>query len=223
MRHRWRFGLPFLTALTVILALVGPAWAQECPGSNEIPYDIELKIDIPEPRLHHDRSIGELNQMAPHAPGRRVLGLAVTGLEFEFGGRFEWQEWGTGHCFWVRRTELTIHHPSPDIYVAREYRRGSCPYRMILAHERQHMSNSRDQINRYLPRLRWVLTSLRIPTGRRPIFVTSAEEAKTEIRALMKELSDPLFQEINKAMHELQAKLDSPASYRRLRKKCKKW
>ena len=85
------------------------------------------------------------------------------------------------------------------------------------------MAIAREQINRYLPRLRWVLTSLRIPTAERPIFVASAEAAKSEIGTLMKELAEPLFQEMRQALNAAQAELDSPASYRRLRKKCKRW
>ncbi len=197
--------------------------ASECPSDSVIDHDIELKIDIPEPRLHHDLSIAELDRRVPHGPRQRVLGLADGGLEFGWSARFEWQRRGAGYCFWVRHTELAIRHPSPDIYVAREFRRSSCAYKAILAHERQHMSISRELINRYLPRLRWVLTSLRIPTGERPIFVASAEVAKAEIRALMKELADPLFREMVEALRKAQAKLDSPASYRRLRKKCKRW
>ncbi len=217
-----RFWGVILAALSLMVATKAQATA-DCPGDPGIGHDIELKIDIPEPRLHHDFSIAELNRKALRGPGHRVLGLADTGLEFGWAVRFEWQPQGVGYCFWVRRTELAVRHPSPDIYVAREYRRGSCPYRTILAHERQHMRISREQIDRYLPRLRWVLTSLRIPTGGRPIFVTSAEAAKIEIRELMKELAEPLFQEMNAALRTEQAKLDSPASYRRLRKKCRRW
>lgn len=197
--------------------------APDCPGDPSIDHDIALEIDIPEPRLHHDLGIAQLNRMAPHGPGKRVLGLADTGLAFGWRVGFQWQARGEGFCFWVRHTELTIRHPSPDIYVAREYRRGGCPYRAILSHERQHMKISREQINRYLPRLRWVLTSLRIPTGERPIFVASAEAAKGEIHELMKELAEPLFEEMTKALRAAQAQLDSAASYRRLRKACKKW
>ncbi len=85
------------------------------------------------------------------------------------------------------------------------------------------MRTSRDQINRYLPRLRWVLTSLQIPTAERPVFVTSVDAAKSEIRALMKELAEPLFKEMTKTLRAAQAKLDSPESYRRLRKACRSW
>ena len=215
-------GVALLAALSLMVSTEVVA-ALECPDNPDIEHEIELVIDIPEPRLHHDLGIAELGREASHGPDKRVLGLADIGLEFGWAARFEWQEWDGGFCFWVRRTALTIRHPSPDIYVAREDRRGSCPYRAILAHERQHMSISREQINRYLPRLRWVLTSLQIPTGGRPVFVDSAEAAKSDIRALMKDLAEPLFQEMIAALRAAQAELDSTASYRRLRKACNNW
>ena len=211
-----------LAALSLMASTEAQA-AADCPSDTDIAYDIELKIDIPEPRLHHDLSIAELNRKALHGPGHRVLGMAITGLEFGWAVGFQWQPRGAGHCFWVRRTELKIRQPSPDIYVAREYRRSSCAYQAVLAHERRHMAIAREQINRYLPRLRWVLTSLLIPTAERPIFVASAEAAKSQVRTLMKELAEPLFKEMRQALNAAQAALDSPASYRRLRKQCKRW
>ncbi len=221
--------LALLAAALVVPALVFPApavsgaAAAQCPGSPEDDYDIALDIDSPKARLYHDRGIAELGRMAVHGPRSNILGLANTGLDFGWRVEFEWRPEGEAFCFWVRRTELTIRHPSPDIYVAREYRRGTCPYRAILAHEQQHIRTSRELINRYIPRLRWVLTSLRIPTGQRPVLVGSPEEAKSEVRALMKDLAEPLFREMAKALRTAQAKIDSPASYKRLFKQCKRW
>ena len=208
-----------------VFGVRGPAAAEaeECLGSREIPYDIDLEIDTPQARVHHDRNIAQLGRMALHGPEGLVLGVANTGLDFGWRVGFEWRPQGEAFCFWVRLTVLTIRHPSPDIYVAREYRRGSCNYRAILAHEQQHIQISRELINRYIPRLRWVLTSLRIPTGRRPLLVESPEAAKSRVQALMKDLAEPLFREMAKALREAQAKIDSPASYRRLFKQCKRW
>jgi hypothetical protein len=214
--------LAVLLVASVLGARPGAA-AGDCPRSRDIPYDIELEIETPQARLHHDRSIAELGRMAVHGPSGRILGLADGGLDFGWRVGFEWRPQGAGFCFWVRRTALTIRHPSPDIYVAREYRRGGCNYRAILAHERRHIQASRELIDRYTPRLRWVLTSLRIPTGERPILVASLEAAKSQVEALMKALAEPLFREMIAALKEAQAKIDSPASYRRLHKKCKKW
>jgi hypothetical protein len=225
-RMQSRAVLPALllaAALVIPAPVVSGAAAAQCQGSPEISYDIDLDIDIPKARLHHDRGIAELGRMAFHGPRGKILGMANTGLDFGWRVGFEWRPEGEAFCFWVRRTELTIHHPSPDIYVAREYRRGTCSYRAVLAHEQQHIRASRELINRYIPRLRWVLTSLRIPTGQRPVLVGSPEEAKSEVRALMKDLAEPLFHEMAKALRAAQAKIDSPASYQRLFRRCKKW
>jgi hypothetical protein len=211
------------TMLVVWASALSNAAAAECQGSPEIPHDINLDIEIPPARIHHDLDIAELGRMALHGPHGRVLGMANTGLDFGWRVSFKWRAEGDAFCFWVRRTLLTVHHPSPDIYVAREYRRGTCPYRAILAHERQHIRKSRELISHYIPRLRWVLTSLRIPTGQRPILVGSPEEAKSEVQALMKDLAEPLFHEIAKALREAQAKIDSPASYQRIFKQCRRW
>ena len=64
---------------------------------------------------------------------------------------------------------------------------------------------------------------MRIPTGPRPVLVGSPEQAKSEVRALMKDLAEPLFREMAKALGAAQATVDSPASYKRLFKQCKKW
>ncbi len=224
MRSRTVLPAAVLAAVLVIpTPVVSGAAAVQCQGSPEISYDIDLDIDIPKARLHHDRGIAELGRMAFHGPRGRILGVANTGLDFGWRVEFAWRPEEEAFCFWVRRTELTIHHPAPDIYVAREYRRGTCPYRAVVAHERQHIRTSRALINRYIPRLHWVLTSLRIPTGQRPVLVGSPEEAKSEVRALMKDLAEPLFREMAKALRAAQAKIDSPASYQRLFKQCKKW
>ena len=209
--------------LVVPTPVVSGAAAAQCQGSPEISYDIDLNIDIPEARVHHDRGIAELGRMAVHGPRGRILGVANTGLDFGWRVEFAWRPEAEAFCFWVRRTELTIHHPSPDIYVAREYRRGTCPYRAVVAHERQHIRTSRELINRYIPRLRWVLTSLRIPTGQRPVLVGSPGAAESEVRALMKDLAEPLFHEMAEALGAAQAKIDSPASYKRLFKRCRRW
>ncbi len=215
-------------ALAAALLAAGPALSKAaagpgCEGSPDIPYDIDLKIDTPPASVHHDRASAQLGRMGPHGPGGRVLGLASAGVDFHWRVGFEWRAQGDASCFWVRWARLSVRLPSPEIYVAREYPRGSCQYRAILAHEQDHFRASRELINRYLPRLRWVLTSLRIPTGRRPILVESAAAAKAEVRALMQELAEPLFREISEALRKHQAGLDSRASYKRLFAQCDRW
>ena len=224
MRRRLSPSL-FPVILLAALGLGAPrVWAApDCESSADLSYDIELEIDTPAARVIHDRSSAQLGQSRIHGSNARVLGLAYTGLAFGWSIGFDAEPMGEGYCFWVSNVRLTIRQPSPNIYVAREYRRGSCQYRTILAHEQKHVRNAREVINRYKPRLRQVLTSLRIPTGLRPIYVTEPATARARLRKLMKELAEPLYREMARELSKAQAKLDSPASYRLYFKQCKTW
>jgi hypothetical protein len=231
-----RFEWPMLTVLrlptVLVLVLVGALFAaapaaghqdEDCAGVSDIPYDIDLVVDIPPSRVHHDRSIEQLGGMVAHGPGARVLGAANAGLEFGWGMDMQSVRSGGKYCVWVARLRLTVRYPSPDIYIAREYRKGSCQYRTILAHEQEHVQISRATIKRYLPRLHLLLTSLRIPTAQRPIRTATLEQAEEDLSALMRDLVDPVYREMARALTSEQASLDSPASYRRLFRRCRDW
>lgn len=228
---RCRSALPALrgaAALALALAVAAgrPAGAHEaeaCAEVSDIPYDVDLVVETPPSRVHHDRSVAQLGGMVAHGPGARVLGAANAGLEFGWGMDMQSMHSGGGHCVWVARLRLTVRYPSPDIYIAREYRKGSCEYRAILAHEEEHVRISRATIKRYLPRLHMLLTSLRIPTALRPIHAASLAQAEQDLSALMRDLVHPVYREMARALTREQADLDSPASYRRLFRRCRDW
>ena len=149
MESRLMRAVFLLAAACSLLMANAPARAEpECAGSPDLPYDIDLQVDTPTARIHHDRSIADLGRLTVHGPGSRILGLAKTGLDFGWDVGFESEPKGDGFCFWVESVRLTARHASPGIYVAREYRRGGCQYRAVLAHEQQHIRTSRDLINR---------------------------------------------------------------------------
>lgn len=194
-----------------------------CPWSADRAYDVVMQIDVPQARLHHDRSRAELNEISFHSPRARVLGLANTGLQFKWRVRYTANPFGDGFCFWVNRVELTLRYPSPDIYVAREYRPGTCQFRVILEHEKEHYRISRAVLRRYAPRLQTALASLTIPTGLRPVLVDSPEAARDQVQALMRRQVDPIYREMAQNLRQVQAEIDSPTEYRRTFKQCRDW
>jgi TPR repeat protein len=195
----------------------------QCTGDPDRAYKLEMHLDVPRARLHEDRGIDELGEMSFHGPNARVLGLTNTQLEFGWHVQFAATPLGDGYCFWVARVDLSLRYPSPDVYVAREYRPGSCPYRAVLHHEEEHVAITRRIVEHYGPRLETALTSLLIPTGLRPMVVDSADEAKGEMQALMKELVDPIYREMMAELRQAHGELDSPRSYRAARKRCPRW
>ena len=194
-----------------------------CPWSADRAYDVMMHIDVPQMRLHHDRTRAELNNISFHLPRAKVLGLAKTGLRFKWRVNYTSNPFGDAFCFWVNRVELTLRYPSPDIYVAREYRPGTCQFRVILEHEKEHYRISRAVLQRYAPRLQTALASLTIPTGLRPVLVESPEAARDQVQALMRRHVDPIHREMARNLRKVQAEMDSPTEYRRTFKQCRDW
>lgn len=195
----------------------------QCTGDPGRPYKLEMHLDVPRARLHEDHGIDELGEISFHGPDARVLGLTNTQLEFGWHVQFAATPLAEGYCFWVARVDLSLRYPNPDIYVAREYRPGSCAYRAVLQHEEEHVAITRRIVEHYGPRLESALTSLLIPTGLRPMVVDSADKAKDEMQALMKELVDPIYREMLTELKQAHGELDSPRSYREARERCPRW
>lgn len=200
------------------------AWSDDrCPPHDATAYSINVEADIPAARLDRSRSRAQLNGFAPHGKGGNVLGLMRAGYEFSMSSSYAYDEVDGGYCFWVDIVDVMLRYQSMDVYVAKEYRPGSCAYRAILAHEQTHVDIARTFVQRYRPRVRSALTSLRIPTARAPNFVNSIEQARVQSNTLLGQLLNPVIRQLEKSMNDAQAELDTPQSYRRVLRQCSDW
>lgn len=200
------------------------AYAQEsCPGAPEDRYRVNVRSETPPPRLNRSLSRVEIGLMATHGPTDNILGLHTTSANMEYAADYAVKPYGDAYCFWVRGVDVLLRYETPDVYVAKEYRPGSCNYKAILAHEMEHVKVARDYLKRHVPRLRFALSSLLIPKPRSAILVDSPEEAKREVGALFQKLIHPVYEEFLRAMGEAQAKVDAPREYKKVRRRCKKW
>jgi hypothetical protein len=215
----------FITCfLASVLLFSAPTLAAaSCDALQERGYKPELRVETPRPKLHRNRSIKELGRMFGHKKKGNVLGLTQTQLDFGWETHIRSYHNGNSHCFWIAALTLTASYPTPDIYVAKEYFPGSCPYRAILRHEEEHVRRTRETIKRFEPRLRQALTSLRLPTWRRPWQVANTKAAQKRLEGLINELVEPIYHQMAEVLEKEQAALDSVRSYRRVFRKCKDW
>jgi hypothetical protein len=186
-------------------------------------YKQELRVETPRPKLHRNRSIKELGRMFGHRKKGNVLGLTQTQLDFGWETHIRSYREGGSYCFWIAGLTLTARYPTPDIYVAKEHFPGTCPYRAILRHEEEHVRRTRETIKRFEPRLRQALTSLRLPTWRRPWLVADTGAAQKQLKDLVNELVEPIYKQIASVLEKEHAALDSERSYRRVFRKCSDW
>ena len=186
-------------------------------------YDINVKIEFPTPRINHTLSIAELGKLSGLGHNVRALGLMKPDLVIETRPRAQGMPVGDKFCFWVTSFDVNLRYRRVDVYVAKEYPVGSCPYRVILAHERKHVRVSRKNLEEYAPRVRRALTSLLIPTGQDPAMVVSAQQARKEVKAISAELLQPVYKDMVNSLVQAQRSLDTPRAYAHVRRKCKNW
>ncbi len=195
----------------------------KCPIFAKAPYDVNVKIEVPGAPINHGLSIRQLGRLAPHGPGSQILGLTSYPLEIKTAARYSYVPVGKTYCFFVTEIDVTLRYPTMDIYVAKEYRPGSCPYHEILLHEEDHVRVARASLELYAPKVRQALTSYLIPTGLEPVVVSSPAQAKQRMKGLSKKLLDPVYQEMMDELRKGQAALDTPSEYRRIRRRCRRW
>jgi TPR repeat protein len=196
---------------------------RKCPIFAKAPYDVNVKIEVPSAPINHDLSIRQLGRLAPHGPGSQILGLTSYPLEIKTAARYSYVPVGKTYCFFVTAVDVILRYPTMDIYVAKEYQPGSCPYHEILLHEEDHVRVARASLELYAPKVRKALTSYRIPTGLEPVVVSSPTQAKERMEGLSQELLTPVYREMMDALRKDQAALDTPGEYRRIRRRCRQW
>ena len=196
---------------------------RKCPILAKAPYDVNAKIEVPGAPINHNLSLRQLGRLMPHGPGSQVLGLTSYPLEIKTAARYSYVPVGKTYCFFVTAVDVILRYPTMDIYVAKEYQPGSCPYHEILLHEEDHVRVARASLELYAPKVRKALTSYRIPTGLEPVVVSSPTQAKERMEGLSQELLTPVYREMMDELRKDQAALDTPGEYRRIRRRCRHW
>ena len=194
-----------------------------CLPHPERDFKVRVSISIPTPPVNHTLSRAELTERSFHGPEAQVLGLMVPDLSVET--RVEQaSEVIDGHtCYWLEAADVNLVYKSIEVFVAREYRKGSCEYKAILRHEREHVDIARDNLERYKPKIRAALTSLLLPTPQRPIELASLGGGEEPFDTLFKKVLEPVYREMQADLTRVQASIDTPASYALVRANCSNW
>lgn len=192
-------------------------------GFPNAPYDINVQIIFPKARINHTHSIAELGKISGFGHDVRAIGLMKPDLVIETRPRAQGLPMGQRFCFWLTGFDVKLRYRRVDVFVAREYPRGSCPYNAILEHEREHVRVAKQNLQEFAPRIRRALTSLLIPTGKEPVMVASAKHAQIEVKSISDELLQPIYKDMMASLKLAQKKVDTPMSYARVRSKCRDW
>lgn len=192
-------------------------------GFPNAPYDINVNIKFPKPRIDHRHSIAQLGRISGLGHNVRALGLMKPDLVIETRPKAQGLPMGNRFCFWITGFDVSLRYRRVDVFIAKEYPVGSCQYKAILEHEEEHVRVSRQNLEDFAPRIRRALTSLLIPTGQQPAKVISADAARKNVKSISDELLQPVYKEMMAALVQAQKEVDSPKEYARVQSKCDNW
>lgn len=213
--------------LAALTALAAHAAVAQCPSAPSQARNPEVRVEVLEPNLHyrHDLDlvglarVGNTFELAPR--GGVVLGLTARSDEVRLQLRPLSLQLPDGRlCVWVADVQVTVGEPEMDVYVASNYPVGSCEYKVVLQHEKQHVAINQAVVKAYGPRIG---TALRNAVHRMfPMVMARREE--------LDQLPQRMLRAIEPAAHGMQAELqarngeiDTPENYRRTRELCSNW
>jgi hypothetical protein len=127
-------------------------------------------------------------------------------------------------CVWADSVEVDFSYTKMDVYISSQYPEGSCPYRVILAHENQHVAINQRVLKKYLALMKRAIRRDRsIPTKDRPILAGSFKEGQDIIAARIARIIQPLYGRYKREVLGENRKIDTMRNYRRIQAQCKDW
>ncbi len=201
------------------------AWGGEretCPRSEQA-VQVEVHFEVGHPFVDDHRSSAWIQEQAKgmHHP----IGLTVSRLRHTLLGVFEWR--GTvqrqTRCLYVRSVKLALSYPELKVYIANNYRPGSCEYQAIYRHEMEHVRILHQHQESYLAQLRERLQTLVHKQEGVLIQPHVLEQKKQEIlqrfdQEILREL-----QRVDLKQKAAQAAIDTAQSYAKVRSACQHW
>ena len=146
-------------------------------------------------------------------------GLTKTGLESRIEVVVTYRQIGRNQfCVGLQTVSSRIGYRLFNVYVAREFRPGSCEYRTTMAHELNHVAIYRDQLRQYDPHFERRIKG--VSAGLRPVLSNSVKSGHTFFLKRINSEVKILFTQLNKETDILQGRLDTPQNYRREQALC---
>jgi len=219
--RQWAAAL--LAAAVVAAAVPAGARAESCPAGDKIP-EVKVRTEMAETEYRHDRSRKQLTaisqQPGTSKHGTVTLGLTVpkVGTNWQIG--WETRSDGRRHCAYVTKADVRFAIQSMKVYVAREYRQGSCEYSAVLVHENEHVRLYRTILQSNAPKLEEAIRKELARMGPTMLRDANSRPATTErLSGVVQKFVEQMYWEFEQA----NAAIDTPENYKRTHQRCENW
>jgi hypothetical protein len=190
---------------------------------------IKYLFNFPNPVYDHSHStpqIEGLSEQSGQKENYHIDGLtdAQFGLKTLYQFNYSKKLFQNTYSLWVEDLRVDFSYTTVNVYVSNQYPEGSCEYQATLDHENRHIQIHRQVYEKYQKILQNAFSaSAVIPLINHPVTVQSLEDGKAVISQLISGVTDPVFDQFQKELSQIQGQLDSPESYAELQSQCSHW
>jgi hypothetical protein len=212
------------------IGLIAPAAkAQVSPQAEGIQGVLHFTSHTVAPSYHHDLSTAQIEGVnSEWVPSRNQREPGLT--TFHYGWKLAVDVQGLAPAeggpvsIWVSAVHFDFFISQFDVYVSNQYAEGSCPYRVVLAHENNHVAINLKNFEKYrLILMQMLEKDDNLPTEIRPWKVNNLKEGNVEIQKYLEGEIAPVVQKFKDENGLANATIDLPDSYARLQAQCQDW
>lgn len=126
-------------------------------------------------------------------------------------------------CFFVSKVNIKV-ELDPTIYIAKEFKHGTCHYNAVLEHERKHVALDRKTVNKYLNVMVKAVNNTLKKVGyvHGPYDVAQIPALERQIEGILNSVIEQFYDNMNRENDALQkTTVDTLAEYQRVDALCK--
>lgn len=215
-------------AVWVVVACAWPVFAAAGPcAPSRAPITLDFTTNAPAPIYNNRLTVAGIRNLftvrgAPLGERhQKALGITYVETMLSMQAATRLKPEGRGFCVYLDKVTADFGWDRMEVYVASEYKPGSCEYRMILDHENQHVAINQGALRESAPRVRAALEAILRDQG--PLYVADANRgADQALTAIHNRMSGALegFQRI---MAEGNGAIDTDSNYEAVSQMCEGW
>lgn len=215
--------MQFAAALALLFGFAPPAMAAgQCPSPPAGP---SFTVDVRDSPVAYRLAAAETllaqakTNGTPLGRGRGVLGLTVNRYDLRIRVAVDSAGAEGGYCAQLRSATITV-GAQPEVMVDGRFAPGTCQQTAILDHENEHVAVFRDAIGRAAAAIAAAVRGGALPPSLRVATQSEAEEVYARaIRAAL----DPVMDAARRDAQEANGRLDTPAHYAEVFRRCADW
>lgn len=153
-----------------------------------------------------------------------VGGLGGGEIGFRTESRFEIFQRANEACVLLKSVSITF-YTKPKIHIASNFKRGSCEYEAVIAHERQHVDILQTYAKARAPEAKSHIAGIlrRMNPVIGPIHSHQIDKAQTAMQNGLQSHIEVYNEKILPELMERQKAIDTPQEYARVSRQCSNW